>query len=121
MVEEDQFHERMKEVNLKYELALILLVIAIALRIISLAGYMLMGSIGIISLPSFVVSHEFLLSAIGFAVFIGGFILCIVSYYTTRSNTMKAALIVLIAAFLPPVDIFMLLAGILLIVSRSRS
>ena len=119
----DRALEKVSEVNLYYEIGLILLIVSIALRLISLAGYLIMGSIGIISLPSFLVSHDFLLTTLGAVVFLTGFLFAAIAYLISKEssrNTMMAASLAFIGSMLPPLDIFMILGAILLFLSLKK-
>ena len=114
--------EKVSQLNLYYEIGLILLIVSIALRLISLAGYLIMGSIGIISLPSFLVSHDFLLSTVGAIVFLTGFFLASIAYLilkdsTSRNTIFFGASLAFLGSLLPPLDIFMILGAILLFLS----
>ncbi|MBO8182250.1 MAG: hypothetical protein H0Z28_05580 [Archaeoglobus sp.] len=119
----DRALEKVSEVNLYYEIGLILLIVSIALRLISLAGYLIMGSIGIISLPSFLVSHDFLLTTLGAVVFLTGFLFAAIAYLISKEssrNTIVAASLAFIGSMLPPLDIFMILGAILLFLSLKK-
>jgi len=117
--------EKVSEVNLMYEIGLIMLIVSIALRLISMAGYFVMGSIGVISLPSFLVSHDFLQTTFGMIVFVTGSFFAIVSYILSKDNPSKnmvfiGASLALLGSLLPPLDIFMILGATLLLLSLRR-
>jgi hypothetical protein len=121
----DRTLEKISQLNLYYEIGLVLLIVSIALRVISLAGYLIMGSIGIISLPSFLVSHDFLLSTIGALVFLTGFFLVAIAYLisrdtTSRNTILTGASLAFLGSLLPPLDIFMMLGAILLFLSLRK-
>ncbi len=121
----DRAIEKISEVNLMYEIGLILLVVSIALRLISIVGYFVIGSIGIISLPSFLVSHDFLLSTSGIVVFVTGSFLAVIAYIVSKDDVSSNMIIVgaslaLLGSLLPPLDIFMILGAILLFLSLRK-
>ncbi len=121
----DRAIEKISEVNLMYEIGLIMLIVSIALRLISIAGYFVMGSIGIISLPSFLVSHDFLLTTLGMVVFLTGSFFAMIAYLLSKNELSRnmiflGASLALLGSLLPPLDIFMILGATLLFLSLRK-
>jgi predicted branched-subunit amino acid permease len=85
-----------------------------------------MGSIGVISLPSFLVSHDFLLTTFGFIIFLTGLFLAVVSYFLSKSEQSEKSVLLgasvgFLGSLLPPVDVFLILGAILIFLSLRRS
>jgi asparagine N-glycosylation enzyme membrane subunit Stt3 len=78
----------------------------------------MMGSIGFISTPSFLINHALLRSSLGLLLIVVSIILGALAYHISKTDSKKGSMLAILASLILPVDVFMLAGGALLFISK---